>query len=314
MSAEFESGFVGRQPAWHGLGIVIKDTLDSTEALATAGLDWAVEGHDVIVDGRNASAWKASVRDRDGALLGIVGRDYRYVQPREAFAFTDELLAASDTRYETAGSLYGGRRIWLLARMPETEIAGSAVAPYVFFTTTFDGSTSTIAGMTPTVIVCANTLSYAIGGSPRTWRLRHSSTISGKVAEAQRTLGLAGAYMKSLAADAETLRQRSLSRAEVQRIVDQVWPGADDEEATPREKANVRHFHDQFWEAFAQPDLDNYNVFGQATGWTVMQAMADVASHLKPVRRMTGYEERRWGALMDGSELLSRARTILEAA
>lgn len=314
MSAEFESGFVGRKPAWHGLGTVIKEAVSSDEALRLAGLDWNVAQHEVMVDNVVVPGYKANVRDSDNSVLGIVGNKYRNVQPEEAFSFTDELLAASDTRYETAGSLYGGRRIWLLAHMPETEIAGSAIAPYVFFTTTFDGSTSTIAGMTPTVIVCANTLSYAIAGAPRTWRLRHTATLRDKVSEAQRTLGLAGSYMNALKEDAEALRAKSLTKAAVQRIVEQVWPLEDAADATPRELTAVNHFRNQFWEAWSQPDLDNYNVFGQGTAWTVMQAMADVASHLEPMRKLNGYEERRWSAMMDGSELLSRARLVVEAA
>lgn len=309
---QFETGMVGRKPAWHNLGITIDEAKSSAEALKISQLDWTVRQEPVEVLGSAVPDYRANVRSSDNAVLGIVGRKYRNVQPHEAFAFTDELLAASDTRYETAGSLFGGRRIWLLARMPETEIAGSAIAPYVFFTTTFDGSTSTIAGMTPTVIVCANTLSYAIAGAPRTWRLRHSASLRDKVSEAQRTLGLAGQYMQALGADAEALRAKALSRAAVQRIVDQVWPGANDEDATERERSNVRAFHAQFWEAFAQPDLDNYNAFGQPTAWTVMQAAADVASHLKPLRQLAGYEERRWSTMMDGSELLARTRAVLE--
>ena len=39
---------------------------------------------------------------------------YKVVQNAEAFAFTDELLGRG-VRYETAGSLQDGRRVWILA-------------------------------------------------------------------------------------------------------------------------------------------------------------------------------------------------------
>lgn len=42
MSADFESGFFVREPAWHGMGTVIKDAPDSKTAIKVAGLDWKV--------------------------------------------------------------------------------------------------------------------------------------------------------------------------------------------------------------------------------------------------------------------------------
>lgn len=61
------------------------------------------------------------MRDKDNSVLGIVTDRYKVVQNSEAFAFTDELLGEG-VRYETAGSLQGGRRTWLLARLPHQYI------------------------------------------------------------------------------------------------------------------------------------------------------------------------------------------------
>jgi len=64
-------------------------------------------------------------------VLGIVGERYRIVQNEEAFQFVDQLIGSS-LHFETAGSLNGGRRVWVLATLPEhVEIGGDPVRPYV---------------------------------------------------------------------------------------------------------------------------------------------------------------------------------------
>lgn len=52
-------------------------------------------------------------------------------RPREAFAFVDQFLGSA-IHFETAGSLHGGRRVWVLATLPhDVEVSGDAVRPYV---------------------------------------------------------------------------------------------------------------------------------------------------------------------------------------
>lgn len=49
----------------------------------------------------------------------------------EAFEFTDELVGEGVT-YETVGSLQGGRRTWILAKLPERYIiSGEEISPYL---------------------------------------------------------------------------------------------------------------------------------------------------------------------------------------
>lgn len=95
---------------------------DSKEALEIAGLNWKVIQEPLITaSGDIAEEYKANVRDCDKRILGVVTDRYKIIQNEEAFAFTDELLGEG-VRYETAGSLQGGRKVWLLARLPQEYI------------------------------------------------------------------------------------------------------------------------------------------------------------------------------------------------
>ncbi len=100
----------------------------------------------------------ATVRQDTREVLGIVGERYRLVQNHEAFTFIDQLLGSA-IHFETARSLHGGRRVWVLATLPDhVEVGGDDVRPYVLLMNSHDGSTAVVAATTPIRVVCQNTL------------------------------------------------------------------------------------------------------------------------------------------------------------
>ena len=109
---------------------IIMDAPASREALELAGLDWQVESRNIYSGtGAMIPGYRANVRSTDDAVLGVVSDRYRIVQNEEAFQFTDDLLGEGVT-YETAGSLQGGKKVWMLARLPRKYlIAGDQVVP-----------------------------------------------------------------------------------------------------------------------------------------------------------------------------------------
>ena len=118
MPANVETMFSVRETPWHGLGRIIMDAPASREALELAGLDWQVESRNIYSGtGAMIPGYRANVRSTDDAVLGVVSDRYRIVQNEEAFQFTDDLLGEGVT-YETAGSLQGGKKVWMLARLP----------------------------------------------------------------------------------------------------------------------------------------------------------------------------------------------------
>ena len=166
--------FSVREVPWHGLGVVLEGYPRSIdEALDKARLGWKVTHGDVLVV--KASEWtddfgtkhpaevipakgfKANLRGDTGDVLGIVSDEYEVDDNRDAFRFLDALIE-SELHFETAGSLRGGRRVWVLARLPEyIELGGDQSATYVYVANSHDGSMAVTAA-TPIRIVCANTL------------------------------------------------------------------------------------------------------------------------------------------------------------
>ena len=156
MAANVETMMYVREKPWHGLGVEVSEAPNSEDALRFAGLDWNVRQENVFNSrGGIIKGFKANVRDSDDSVLGVVGDRYKVVQNRDAFKFTDGLIGG-DVRYETAGSLRDGKQIWLLAKLPEQQIAGDAVEPYLCFTNAHDGSSGVRVCMTPVRVVCKN--------------------------------------------------------------------------------------------------------------------------------------------------------------
>ena len=159
--------------------------------------------------------YKANVRGSDRKVLGVVTDRYKVIQNEEAFAFTDALLGEG-IRYETAGSLQEGRRVWMLARLPrEFIIGGERISPYMVFSNTHDGSGAVKTALTPIRVVCNNTLNLALRTAKRSWSMIHTGDISGKIEEAKNTLLLADEYMTALGQEFENLRKIKLSEKQV---------------------------------------------------------------------------------------------------
>jgi phage/plasmid-like protein (TIGR03299 family) len=159
--------FSVRETPWHGLGAVL-DRPPATvgEAIEASGLGWSVAKRRLAIDCgadlpdvlryRGFTGHYATVRQDNDEVLGVVGERYRIVQNHEAFAFVDQLLGSS-IHFETAGSLHGGRRVWVLATLPDhVEVGGDDVRPYVLLMNSHDGSTAVIAATTPIRVVCQN--------------------------------------------------------------------------------------------------------------------------------------------------------------
>src|SRR5439155_1483381 len=80
----------------------------------------------------------------------------------DALRFLDGLIGSS-LHFETAGSLYGGRRVWALARLPEhVEVGGDPTGVHVLITNSHDGSSAVQAAVTPVRVVGQTTLDWGL--------------------------------------------------------------------------------------------------------------------------------------------------------
>jgi len=285
MAANVETMFYTREKPWHGLGTRVEESPTSADALQLAGLFWKVLQEPIYTDvGGMIPGYRANVRDTDRKVLGVVTERYKVIQNEEAFAFTDELLG-NGVRYETAGSLQEGKKVWLLARLPrEYIISGERISPYLVFSNTHDGSGAVRVAITPIRICCNNTLNLALSTAKRSFSMIHTGDIKGKVQEAKDTLFMAEKYMDCLGKE-----------------VEQLLPI--ESEATTTQVKNIKKLHEDMKSRYYNaPDLQNVGF--NAYRW--VNAVSDFATHAAPLRRTANNNENMFAKTIDGNPMLIR--------
>ena len=310
MAANVESMFYTRQKPWHGLGTKVEEAPASADALHLAGLDWQVKQEPIYTDNGNViPGYKANVRDSDRRVLGVVTDRYRIIQNQEAFAFTDSLLGEG-VRYETAGSLQEGRKVWLLARLPrEYIISGERISPYLVFSNTHDGSGAVKVALTPIRVVCNNTLNLALSTASRSWSMIHTGNINDKIQEAKDTLFMAEEYMDSLGKEFERLRRQKITDAQVKEYIELLLPL--EKNATQVQSKNIMKLREDMKQRYYDaPDLQNVG----NNAYRFINAVSDFATHSNPLRRTANYNENLFIRTMDGNPLIDRAYQMVCAA
>lgn len=310
MAANVETMFYTREKPWHGLGTMVAEAPNSKDALRLAGLNWKVLQEPVYTENKELiQGYKANVRDTDRKVLGVVTDRYKVIQNEEAFAFTDTLLGEG-VRYETAGSLQEGRRVWMLARLPrEFIIGGERISPYMVFSNTHDGSGAVKTALTPIRVVCNNTLNLALRTAKRSWSMIHTGDISGTIEEAKNTLLLADEYMTALGQEFEDLRKIKLSEKQVLDYIKILLPM--EENYSLLQKRGVEKLRaDMKMRYFDAPDLKGVG----NNGYRFVNAVSDFATHSTPRRKTANYKENIFARTADGNPMIDRAYQLVKAA
>lgn len=304
MAHNVETMMYVREVPWHGLGTKVDEAPTSKDALHLAGLDWDVVQTPVYMEnGIEIPNYKANVRSTDNACLGIVTDRYKIVQNTEAFEFTDAIVGETEdgvVKYETAGSLCGGRKIWMLARMPAKKVLDDDVEPYMCFTNSHDGSGAIRICMTPIRVVCNNTLNMALNRAQRQWSTKHVGDMQSKLEEARMCLSLANRYMDSLSEEAERLANAKLYREQIDEILDMMFPA--DEDMSDRKRNGIEQTKNEFYIAYHMPDIMKF----RDTAWGAINAMSDMVTHTAPRRNTKNFSENRWGKIMEGHAMMDR--------
>ena len=240
-------------------------------------------------------------------MLGIVGERYRIVQNEEAFQFVDQLLG-SELHFETAGSLHGGRRVWVLATLPEhVQVGGDAVRPYVLLMNSHDGSTAVIAATTPVRVVCQNTLNWGLERALQRFSIRHTEQISRRVHEARRVLELSIDYYEQFKATGNLLASERCTERQLQQVLDELYPSGTEDRMTDRTRRGRERTKRRIVELFLHGDTQ-----GNAPGskWAAINAIVEYGDWHRPIRQGG---ERFARAVDDGAEK-TRALKLITVA
>lgn len=257
-----------REPAWHGLGTVFTEEVNTEEMLRIAHLDnWNVRVEEVEVP---EGYWAAKPQYRTVRtspfdhnttdILGYVGERYHPFQNEELFSFGDALLEGGT--WETGGSIKNGTRVFgSLALNRSTTIGDDSVDNYLLVTTSHDGSASIQASVTPVRVVCKNTLNVALRNAKQTFKIRHTQSMQGRVQAARDALGLAEYYIDLWTEEMDALRERTITNMKFDELVSSLYEPKSDSKAAMTRYMKKREV---IWDNWVAPQ--NANVYGTAYG------------------------------------------------
>lgn len=287
--------FSERTVPWMKLGKVVDEPLTAAEAAKQGGLDFTVSARNVYftcdtlqdevqdVDGstvlpandntspdclRKMSNRKIIVRDDTLEPLSIVSSDYPILQYPEAFDFMDDAIGKG-ARYVAAGALKGGKQGFMVMRLPQSMqidvLDGKDPHEmHAVLRTSMDLTKAVEVMMMPLRGLCMNQLSLASfsAGVPHKWSVRHTSTMTGKLADMKASLGKAEAYAKRFNELATRLSKIAVSDEKARYVLSHVIPN-----------------HTKKKDETAQLILDKWHsspvVGWDGTGWGLVNAVSE---------------------------------------
>jgi phage/plasmid-like protein (TIGR03299 family) len=288
-SANGQTAFASlRQPAWHGLGTVFQDEVNTNEMLKMAHLDdWNVRLEDVEIptgfesDKSYSFVTRTNPFDRTkNDVLGVVGERYVPLQNEDLFSFGDNLLDGGG-RWETAGSIRGGRVVFgSIALTDSITLDPKGVADkidnYLLINTSHDGSIAIQASITPVRVVCANTLNLALSsfkgkkGVKQTFKIRHTQTAEGKIAVAREALGLAKTYIDEFSTMANAMIETEITKAQFDKIVELAYPAPKGED----KKGSHKKYNNKV-DLLQSIYVGDYNNTIAGTAWGAFNALTE---------------------------------------
>lgn len=198
------------------IGKDVSDCQSSAEVMHKAGLDFLVGKCDLMARMPMGSKCNNIVNELAGEFayegkiyrellghyatyrvdtsmpLGLVKEKYEVVQNIDAFKFFDDAIGKDMARWDKAGILNGGRKIYLSAKLPvETKVGEDKIDNYLVFSNSHDGTSSVNIMFTPIRVICTNMLNSALKSADSYIRIRHTESAKKKLQRGAEILRIA---------------------------------------------------------------------------------------------------------------------------
>ena len=291
MAANFESGVTYGDVSWHkaetNLPADDPRRFSVSDTIIAAKMDWTVTKyplqiancHEVPeeIRGGGIADRYAVVRSSDLAVLGTVGSTYECLQNIDLFKWFQPFLDTKEASLETAGSLDGGRIVWVMARLAG-DIAIDAksndmIRKYLLLSSSHNGLHANQVGFSPTRVVCQNTLSMAHRNG-RLLKVRHTKRQAESLELVRDTINLANQTFEATAEQYRRMLEVRLSESELRSYVKLVLNAPDDDSAmSGRMKNQVRRC--------VQLAIAGKGQDGEKTVWHAYNGVTEFLSHHK---------------------------------
>lgn len=308
--------------AWHGLGATVEGLLTAAEALEAAKLNWIVEKKPIMVcGGRKIPDMFATVRNDDQSVLGIVGDAYNVLQNTDAFSFFDTIAERGDAIYETAGSLFGGRKMFITAKIPGLISVGNGEdlsEKYVLLTNSHDGTAAVQAKIIVTRVVCNNTLTAALREGGKSVSIRHSALMHDRLSVASNLLGVANKNFEQMEESFNAFQRHQMTDAEIKNYLLRcfnVAPVKGDQQFKDQE-SDVKKEQRAIGQILELHEVGKGSDMARGTLWGAFNAVTEWTNHYRTYKEHDGGNSKadnKLNSIWFGQSALLMDRALQEA-
>jgi phage/plasmid-like protein (TIGR03299 family) len=275
-------------PAWHGLA---NHTFGEDEHVSTSDMlrEAKLANWDVRLEPVESLApadYRFSVSDPhlvlrtnpfDGGtdVLALVGSRYKVVQNEQLFDFGDALLDGGAS-WESGGSIKDGRQVFGSLVLPKEIVldpsgVADKVVNYLVVATSHDGTMGVQALTTPVRVVCQNTLNLAFRSAKQSYKIRHTSSVDGRIAAAREALQLSYTYADEFEKEARAFFETAITDKQFTEIVTNLYPKPEDgaSKAGRTKWTNKVDLVNQFY--YDSPTQDGI----RGTAWGALNALTE---------------------------------------
>jgi phage/plasmid-like protein (TIGR03299 family) len=219
---------------------------------------------------------------RASEVLGVVGSIYAPIQNEEHCEVLNRLVDESGAIFDTAGSLRGGRQVFVSMRLPQTIMVGGvdAVRTNIAALNSHDGTSAFRLLVTPVRVVCANTQAAALAHHRASFSVRHTTNAKAATAHARSALGITFAYVEAFEAEAEKMIQQTMVDRQFAAMTADLF-GVTDADAPVRVRKAARQRVATL--AHLWHDAPTQKTIA-GTRWAAYQVVTEYVDHYAPVR------------------------------
>lgn len=232
---------------------------DLAKGLAESGLDYTVRTAPVVAhEGPEdepvamhsfleAPKARAIIRPMHGVdtVIGVAGTRYTPIQNPDAFAVGQDLVRAGGQIVGLADYRSGTASIMVVDLGQEVTVKGpkgvkDTTVVNLVVTNPHAGNGALTFALTPVRLACTNALPAAIHNAPRVWKFSHTPKAGARMDLAMDSIRKAAGYAEAFQGVAQRMASQEMVDAEFLKIVQGLWPVADDAEGKVADRKRER--------------------------------------------------------------------------
>jgi phage/plasmid-like protein (TIGR03299 family) len=237
------------------------------------------------------------VRTKDWTLLGSVGKDYASIDNEFGFSVFKMLCDKNGlniAKIQSAGSLKGGKRVWVLLSLPDSGFTignrQDQIIPYLLYTGSHDGTAASQFLPTTVNVVCWNTLNAAMGEAYAALnvKVRHTGDIEAKMEDVQNMMAQAAMMFGDFERIGNELDDRVVTQEAFGEVMNFLFPPLDEKTATNRmvtnRNAKIMLLTSAIKEEVALLPQFTQTGEGGFSYWTLLNGITRFTTHKQVVR------------------------------